>query len=165
MEYRTIGIIIGTHGVKGEIKVKPCTDFIQDRFAPGKLVYVNIDKVMQKYEIERVRPHKGVLLVKLAGIDDINQAEAWRGLRMSIGTDQLQALDEDEIYYHDLLHMQVVSTDQRLLGEVVEILEGGSHVIIRVRGEREWLIPYVKAFILQVDREEQRLTVDLLEGM
>lgn len=165
MEYRTIGLIVGTHGIKGEIKVLIRTDFVAERFAPDKIVYLDYQGVMQKYRIERARPHKGTLLVKLYGVDDINAVEAWHGSRLCIGEDQLLPLDEDEIYYHDLLHMQVETVNHEPLGEVVELLEGGKHLILRVRGEREKLIPYVKAFIVSVDHKQRMLTVNLLEGM
>lgn len=165
MEYRTIGVVCGTHGIKGEIKVMVRTDFVQERFAPGKKVYLDFHDQMQEYHIENARPHKGFLLVKFTEITDINDVEAWRGARLCVGEDQLLPLDEDEIYYHDLLHMQVETSDQELLGEVVELLEGGKHLILRVRGEREVLIPYVKTFITDVDRDQKRLVVNLLEGM
>lgn len=165
MAYRTIGMVIGTHGIKGEIKVKARTDFVEERFAPGKKVYTELNGQMQEWHIERARPHKGVLLVKLAEINDINDVETWRGTRLCIDSDQLQPLDDDEIYYHDLLHMQVETSDHQPLGEVAELLEGGKQLILRVRGDREVLIPYVKAFILQVDQEQRRLIVNLLEGM
>ena len=98
MEYRTIGMVIGTHGIKGEIKVKARTDFVEERFAPGKKVYTELNGQMQEWHIERARPHKGVLLVKLAEINDINDVETWRGTRLCIDSDQLQPMDADEIY-------------------------------------------------------------------
>lgn len=165
MEYRTIGYVAGTHGIKGEIRVKVQTDFVSERFAVGNRVYLEKDQNMLPFTIEAVRPHKGMLLVKMKEIHNINEVEDWRSCRLCISTEQLQELAEDEIYYHDLMRMRVVDEADHELGQVTEIIEGGAHVIIRVKGERELLIPYVKSFIIHADLKEHVLVVRLIEGM
>ena len=147
MEYRTIGYVAGTHGIKGEIRVKVLTDFVDERFAIGACVYLEKDQKMFPFTIESVRPHKGMLLVKMKEIFNLNE------------------LDEDEIYYHDLLNMRVVDEADHELGHVSEIIESGAHAIIRVKGEKELLIPYVKSFIIHVDVKEHVLVARLIEGM
>lgn len=165
MEYRTIGYVAGTHGIKGEILVKIQTDFVEERFAAGKQVLLEKAGTMHPYTIAGARPHKGMLLVKLQEVQNLSEVEGWRSCRLCVGEDQLHALDEDEIYYHDLMHMKVEDMNHRDLGEVVEIIESGAHVIIRVSGEKEILIPYVKAFIKKVNLQDHVLTVELIEGM
>lgn len=165
MEYRTIGYVAGTHGVKGEIKVKLHTDFVEERFGKGKTVYLDQHGEMIPYTVENKRMHKGMLLVKFLEVHQLNEIEDWRSLRLCVGEDQLHDLAEDEIYVHDLLGMRVESVDHEDLGEVAELLNGGAHLILRVKKERELLIPYVKAFVKSVDIEEKKLIVELLEGM
>lgn len=165
MEYRTIGYVAGTHGIKGEIKVRLTTDFVTERFAQGNVIYLDTQGQMLPYTIKYTRFHKGMLLVTLEEIDDINQVENWRNLRLCVATTQLHTLAEDEIYVHDLMDMEVMTADHVYLGRVVEILDSGAHMILRIKGEREILIPYVKRFIKQVDVNEKRLIAELLEGM
>lgn len=165
MEYRTIGYVAGTHGIKGEIRVKIQTDFVAERFAIGNRVYLEKDQAFHPYTIESVRPHKGMLLIKMVEIHNINEVEAWRSCRLCVSAEQLHELDEDEIYYHDLMSMQVVDEANHVLGHVSEIIESGAHVIIRVKGEKEFLLPYVKSFVLRVDLQKHELVVRLIEGM
>lgn len=165
MDYRTIGYITGTHGLRGEVKVKPQTHFIEERFAKHAMVFLEDGATMKELHVMNAREQKGMIIVKFVEANDINEVEAWRGKRLCIREDQLQELDEDEIYYHDLLHMQVETKEHQQLGEVVEILETGAHVIIRIKGEQEFLLPYIKPFILEANVEEKRLIVELIEGM
>lgn len=165
MEYRTIGFIAGTHGLKGEVKVKVQTHFVKERFAGGAVVTMELEGERKELIVQSARENKGMLIVKFEGVSSIDEVEGWRSARLCVREDQLQELAEDEIYYHDLLHMQVETVDHEVIGEVVEILETGAHVVIRVKGEKECLIPYVKQFIKQTDIPNKKLIVELLEGM
>ncbi|MCI8540900.1 MAG: ribosome maturation factor RimM [Erysipelotrichaceae bacterium] len=165
MDYRTIGYVAGTHGIKGEIKVKLYTDFVDERFAIGNTVYLEHNGKMNPYTVAQARMHKGFLLVKFAEIGNLNEVVEWRSLRLCVSSEQLGKLDKDEIYLHDLMNMEVETLNHELLGRVVELLDSGAHYILRVQGEREILIPYVKAFIKEVDMDTKRLMVELLEGM
>ena len=124
-----------------------------------------MDREKIPYTVESTRMHKGLLLVKFSEIHNLNEVESWRSLRLCVSEEQLHCLDEDEIYVHDLMGMQVESMDHEYLGEVVELLESGAHLILRVQGEKQFLIPYVKAFIKSVDVGNKKLGVELLEGM
>ena len=97
--------------------------------------------------------------------DDINQVEKWKGARLCIHEDQLTPLSDDEIYYHDLMQMHVYDPNQAFLGEVVELIETGAQLVLRIRGESEWLLPYTKAFVKDVDILQKRLIVEPIEGM
>ncbi len=165
MDYRTIGYVAGTHGIKGEIKVKLYTDFVDERFAIGNTVYLEHNGKMNPYTVAQAHMHKGFLLVKFAEIGNLNEVVEWRSLRLCVSSEQLGKLDKDEIYLHDLMNMEVETLNHEPLGRVVELLDSGAHYILRVQGEREILIPYVKAFIKEVDMDTKRLMVELLEGM
>lgn len=165
MEYITVGKIVNTHGLKGELKILPHTHFADERFAAKAILYVLIDGNMQQLIVKTAREHKGMLLVCFEGFDDINQVEHWKNCYLYIEENQQAQLDEDEIYYRELLKMQVETCEGNVLGNVVEILETGANVVIRVKGEKELLIPYVKRFIKEVDKEDNILKVELLDGM
>lgn len=165
MNYRTIGYIAGTHGLKGEVKVKVQTHFVNERFASGANVTMELHGDTKELTVQAAKENKGMLIVKFQGVSSIEEVEGWRSARLCVREDQLQELADDEIYYHDLLHMQVETSEHEVLGEVTEILETGAHVVIRVQGEKACLIPYVKQFIKEVDLKNKRLVVELLEGM
>lgn len=165
MEYIKIGVIVNTHGLKGEVKVKAQTHFADVRFAKGATMYRKLGDELIKLTVRSAREHKGMMLVGFEGYDDINQVEAWKGAQLLIKEEQLEELDEDEIYYRDLMRMQVQSSDGTVLGQVVEIIETGANVVIRIQGEKELLLPYVKRFIKEVDLEAGVLIVELLDGM
>lgn len=165
MDYITIGTMVNTHGLKGEVKIKPQTHFVEERFAKRAHIFLQYENNLLELEIKSVREHKGMLLVCFEGYTDINQVEAWKGSKLFIKEEQLTPLDEDEIYYRDLLDMQVETTSGQELGNVSEIIETGANIVIRVKGEREVLIPYVKTFIKEVHMEDKKLIVELLDGM
>lgn len=161
----TVGTIVNTHGLKGEVKVKVNTHFVQERFAKKAHIILHSSQGELELIVKSTRFQKEMLLVCFEGYDHINLVEAWKGCRLSVREDQLQELDDDEIYYHELKEMQVYNEDGTLLGKVSEIIETGANVVIRVQGETELLIPYVKAFIKRVDKPNKCLYVTLLEGM
>lgn len=165
MEYRTIGYVTNTHGIKGELKIKPQTHFIKERFVKGNRVYLEYDNHFLPLIIANVREKQPLMIVKFKDFDDINQVEKWKGARLCIHKDQLTPLTEDEIYYHDLMQMQVYDQAQTFLGEVVELIETGAQLVLRIRGESEWLLPYTKAFVKEVDLLQKQLIVELIEGM
>jgi 16S rRNA processing protein RimM len=165
MEYIKIGAIAGTHGLRGEVSVKSFTQFNDIRFAKGNIIFRETSSGMQELKIVSMRQKTDRILLQLAGYDHIEQVEAWKGSLLYIQKDQLHELDEDEVYYFELMHCQVVDMEGRLLGEVSDLIETGSSVVLRVSGNKEILIPYVKAFVKEADIAAKRIVVELLEGM
>lgn len=165
MKYRTIGYVANTHGIKGELKIKPQTHFINERFAKENKVYLEFDNRYLPLTIAYAREKHPMIIAKFKEYDDINQVEKWKGARLCIHEDQLTPLSDDEIYYHDLMQMHVYDPNQAFLGEVVELIETGAQLVLRIRGESEWLLPYTKAFVKDVDILQKRLIVEPIEGM
>lgn len=84
MEQITIGVLVNTHGLRGEVKIKTMTDFPHIRFEKGALVHLQAEEGLLSLKIKSVREQKGLLLVKFDGYDDINQVEKWKGSLLSI---------------------------------------------------------------------------------
>ena len=165
MEYIKIGAIAGTHGLRGEVSVKSFTQFDEIRFAKGSVIYRETAAGMQELQIVSMREKTDRVLLQFAGYDHIDQVESWKGSLLYIQKEQLHKLDEDEVYYFELMHCQVEDIDGHMLGEVSDLIETGGGVVLRVTGEKEILIPYVKAFIKEADMKAKRIVVELLEGM
>ena len=160
----TIGKIVNTHGVKGEVRVLPSTDDVK-RF--GKLKEVKVEnRTMTTYEIETVRYHKNFVLLKFKCIDTMNEAELLKNSLLKIDRKDALPLKKDEYYQCDLYGLRVVTDTGRDLGKLTDILMTGSNDVYVVRNEeKEILIPAIKQCILKVDLEAGEMLVHLLEGL
>lgn len=162
----TVGRIVNTHGVKGELKVMPATDDPK-RFEKLKSIFVE-RRTMESYEIQSVRYHKDFVLLKLKGIEDMNAAELLKGSVLKIDRKDSLPLKKDEYYISDLFGLKVFTEEERYLGELVDIIETGSndvYVVKKEDREKDLLLPAIKQVIKNVDIEEQKMIVHLLEGL
>lgn len=165
-EMFSIGKIVNTHGVKGEIKVLPTTDDPK-RFKKLKSIYVE-NRNSQVYEIESVRFHKECVLLKLKGIDSMDDGEKLKGSIIKIDRKDSLPLGKDEYYISDLYGMQVYTEEERFLGELVDIIETGSndvYIIKKSDRPKDLLIPAIKQVVKTVDVENKKMIVHLLEGL
>ena len=111
-ELRQIGQVVGPFGIKGMLKVKPTTDFLE-RFDPGNTVFIK----GLPYEILQTQMHKDQFRLKLDGVDTVEQVEALRWQNVSVEKDNRPELDEDEFLHEDLVGLEVVE-DGKSLGRV-----------------------------------------------
>jgi len=165
-EWATIGTVVAPFGLRGELKVYALTD-IPDRFAELGAVYLGPDHI--RYLIKSVRPHKGdMVVIKLAGIDDVNTAETLRNAEVTIPLSQLAKLPIDSYYQHDIIGLQVVTLDGRNVGPIVDIMVTGSndvYVIKAATDGRQILIPAIKDVIKQVDLPRKMMYIDPIAGL
>lgn len=165
MRYIKVGVITGTHGLKGEVAIKELTEFREQRFSIGSKLYLEIDHHYELLTIVAVRFHKDRLLVKFEGYDQISQVEKWRKSLLYVSEEEIEELAEDEIYYWQLRECKVFD-ENGYVGDVIELIETGASVILRVKGEQEEiLVPYVKAFFPEVDILNRKLTLKRMEGL
>lgn len=164
-EYFVIGKIVNTQGIKGEVRVLPTTDDI-DKFKKLKEILVFRKNESKLYEIENVRNHKQFILLKLKGIDTMNDAELLKNTEIKITRDLAVPCEEDEYYINDLYDMQVFTEDGENLGKIVDIIVTGANDVYVVKSdESEILIPAIKQCILNVDISKKEMKVHLLEGL
>lgn len=162
----TVGRIVNTHGIKGELKVMPTTDDPK-RFNDLKEIYVERNG-LEKYSIEGVRYHKNFVLIKLKGIEDINAGELFKGGLLKIDRKDSLPLKKDEYYMSDLYDLEVFTEEGRYLGKLVDIIYTGSNDVYTVKNEetgKELLLPAIKQVIKDVDLEAKKIIVHLLEGL
>lgn len=165
-EYFEIGQIINTFGIKGLVKVNPFTDDIT-RFEKLKTVYVVKNKNMTEIEIEQVKYHKNMVLLKLKGIEDMNSAERLKGCFLKIHRKDAIELPEDTYFIADIIGSEVITDKGEHLGKVDDIYSTGSKDIYVVKNElgKQILLPSIKEVILDIDIKKQIVTVHLLEGL
>lgn len=161
-----IGQIVNTFGIKGMVKVKPFTDDIR-RFDELKTVYVERKDNQMEYEIEEVKYHKDMVLIKFKGIDKIEQAELLRNSYLSISRDSVEELEEGRYYIVDMLGLEVYTDEQILLGTLEDIFNTGSNDIYVVKDEKgkQILLPAIQDVIKQIDIENKKMIVHLLPGL
>lgn len=156
-----IGQIVNTFGIKGEVKVNPYTDNIE-QFKKTKNIYVNDIKM----EIESAKFQKNVVILKLKGIDDMTSAENLRGNLIKVDRNT-KKLPEGTYYIVDLIGSQVYTDEGILLGILKDIYNTGANDIYTVKTEdgKEILLPSIKEVIKDIDVENKKITVHILKGL
>jgi 16S rRNA processing protein RimM len=160
-EFLIVGRILAPWGIRGEVKVEVVTDF-PERFAPHKIVYLNA----RQLEIENCRPHKPHLVVKLATIDSVEDAEKLRGQDLTIPRSELYPLPEGQYYAFQLIGLDVVTTAGRKLGKITDIMTTASNDVYIVEGKRgEILIPAIEDVVKSIDLKKGRMVIEAIEGL
>lgn len=164
-QYFKVGIITGTHGLKGEVKVFPTTDDMH-RYDDLKHVEMEYRGRRIPFDIERVRYFKQFVIVKFKGIDHINDVERYQKCPLYVSREDAVPLEENENYIADLIGLPVVTDTGLSLGPLKDILlTGANDVYVVEYNGKEVLIPSIKDCILKVDLEKGEILVHLLEGL
>ena len=156
LQFVEAGEIVNTHGIKGEVKVLPWVDSPEDLVGFDRCRIARHD-----YEIELCRVQKTCALVKLKGIDTMEDAQKLRGKTLLLFREDI---DPEVIFAAELINMEVFCKDEKI-GIITEVLDYPGNSVCVVKGEKTYMIPAVKAFILNTDMEGNRMDVNLLEGM
>ncbi|MDI3311187.1 MAG: ribosome maturation factor RimM [Thermoanaerobacterium sp.] len=164
-DYLSVGKITSAYGVNGEVKVYPLTDHLE-RFYDLDCVYIFDDEEKIQFQIESVRFIKNLVLIKFYEVNDRNEAEKLKGKFIKITMDDAVELEEDEYFIKDLIDMKVYTEDKRELGVLKDVLKTGANDVYVVKTDkRDILIPAIKEVIKDVDINERKMIVHLLEGL
>ena len=165
-KYLEIGQIVNTFGIKGQVKVKPFTDDI-NRFDELKEVYVEKKHELKLFQIEKVNYSKNMVILKLKGIETPEQAETLRNSYLKINRKDAKKLPEGTYYIADLIGLDVYTDEDEFLGKVDYIYNAGSSDIYVVKDEqgKEVLLPAIKDVLKQVDLENGKIIVHIIEGL
>jgi 16S rRNA processing protein RimM len=165
LEYLSIGQIVNTHGIKGEVKVYPLTDDAS-RFDKLKEVYIESKNEMTKYQVESAKHLKNTVILKLKGIDTMNDAEKLRQLYIKVGRWDAVRLPKDTFFICDIVESEVFDIHGQLLGKLHDVLQTGSNDVYVVKNEqREILIPALKTVVKEINLQNKKIIVDLPEGL
>ncbi len=161
-----VGIISSTHGVRGEVKVFPTTDDVK-RFKKLKNVILDTGKEHMPLEIESVKFFKQFAILKFKGIDNINDIEKYKGKSLLVDRKNAVKLQKDEYFIADMIGMEVFTEDGKSFGVLKDVMETGANdvYVIDMADGKEVLVPAIKQCILNVDIEEKKMTIHLLEGL
>jgi 16S rRNA processing protein RimM len=164
-----VGRLRRPHGLKGDCTLFPLTDTPESVFAPGRevwLVDLGGETVAGPFTVERSRSYHREWLVKFAGVESRDALDPFRGSLLGVPQEALGPLADDEVYLHELDGFSVRLADGTPLGLVSAVYELPAGLMIEVHGpKREFLLPYKKQFVQQVDRVGRRLVVTPPEGL
>ena len=165
-KYLEIGQIVNTFGIKGMVKVMPFTENIE-RFSKMKTVYVKNKKENKKYEIEEVKYHKDMVLIKFKGIDRVEDAELLRNSYLKVNRQDEPELEKGTYYIVDLIGLDVYSDEGKLLGKLDDVFNSGSCDIYVVKDElgKQLLLPAISDVIKEINLEEKKIVAHLLKGL
>ena len=156
LEFIEAGEIVNVHGLRGEVKVLCWLD------DPEMLCEFDRCRIRGKeYTMEQVRVQKTCNLVKLEGIDTVEEAQKLRGKTVELFREDI---DEEVIFAAELIGMEVYTNGEKI-GKITEVLSYPGNSVYVVKGQYEYMIPAVSQFILDTDMEANTMQVKLLEGM
>jgi len=161
-----IGQIVNTFGIKGFVKVNPFVDDIS-RFDNLKKVFVKSNKTLKEMQVEEVKYHKNMVLIKFKGIDRVEEAELFRNSYLEVDRENAIDLEDGEYFIADLLGLDVVTDEKKSLGKLEDIFNTGSNDIYVVKSEdgKQLLLPAISDVIKEINLEESKIVVHLLEGL
>jgi 16S rRNA processing protein RimM len=154
-----LGFVGAPFGVRGWIKLRSHTD-PPERLLDHRNLRIGQGSVWQVYRIEASGRSGGALTVKLAGVEDRDQAQALRGAQVCVPRNELPQRDDKDFYRADLIGCDVVNLDGIALGRVQHFIETPAQVLMVVRGTQEFWIPAVPLHLRRVDLQARRVVVD-----
>jgi 16S rRNA processing protein RimM len=169
-----VGRVVDAWGVKGWIKVQPYSSDPQALFSsrrwflqpPEALRPAQAGTVLPRLlKVTQAKEHGDVVVATAQEVPDRNTAEALKGARVFVSRASFPTADPDEFYWVDLIGLEVINRQGERLGTVADLLDTGAHAVLRVVDEQqptpaERLIPFVGAYVDQVDQDARRITVD-----
>lgn len=167
MKYYGVGKIVNTHGVRGEVRVISSTDFPEERYKKGSQLLLEHDNVKVEVTVDEHRKHKQFDLLKFKGYENINEVEKFKGGSLKVSEEHLGDLGENEFYYHEIINCEVFTEDGELLGSIKEILSPGANDVwvVERKGAKDVLVPYIEDVVKDVDVENKKVVIHILEGL
>lgn len=163
----TVGKVVNSHGIRGELKIVPETDF-PERFDKGNsLIIVNSQNKQTPVTVKSSRLHKNVFIVLFDQFSNINDVEKYKGSLLKIEAKNQKPLEEGEYYYHEIIGCKVVTEEEQELGLVSEVLTPGANDVwvVSLPKGKQLLLPVIDDVILNVDIPNKTIRIHLMEGL
>ena len=165
-QYLQVGVVSSTHGVRGEVKVYPTTDD-NNRFKKLKEVIADTKSGHEILAIKQVKFFKNMVILKFDGIDSIDDVMKYKGCPLLVERKNAVHLEPGEYFLCDLVGLEVYEDTGEYLGKLTEIIRTGANdvYVVKMKNEKEVLIPNTKDCIIEVSLDENTMKVHLLEGL
>ena len=165
-EYLEVGQIVNTHGLRGHVKVVPFTDDI-NRFKSLKSVYIDFKNQLIECKIQEVKFIKNLVRLKFEGIDNINDAEKYKGCYLKISRKDAKKLEKDTYFIADLIGLDVYNLENNKIGVLKDIFPTGSNdvYVVELEDGKQVLLPAISKVIKEIDIEQGKIVVDINQGV
>jgi 16S rRNA processing protein RimM len=167
-----VGHLNKPHGTKGELFAWPLTDHPERVYQPGSVLRpgneegTDPDPHLRPLRLLSARPFKRGYLLSFEGVRDREGAERLRGRYLFQEADSLAPLREGEVFYHQLLGMEVVTKEGEAVGRIREVYELRPADLLEVRGPRgDVMIPFLSHIVVEIDVDAGRMVIDPPEGL
>lgn len=166
MDLLEVGKIVNTHGLRGEVKVVPWTDY-PEVFEDIETVYIKKKSDYERLDIAGIKYQKNNLIIRFAQLKDINEAEKYKNRVLYAERASLGELPEGVYYIADLIGLDVVKEDGEKVGVISDVFNTGSNDIYEVKreGQKNLLLPVIDDVVLNIDVENKKVTVRMMEGL
>ena len=164
MESILIGKIVNTHGIKGEVKLYPYTDDI-DNLSKIKEVYFD-ENLNNKHKVKNCKIQKNMLIMKLEGINIVEEAAKLKDTNLYIIKEDISDI-EDTYYIEDLIGMDVIDENENLIGTITYVFNTGANDVYEIKSvdNKEVYIPAIKDVVKKVDIKNKKMYIEMMEGL
>lgn len=164
MESILIGKIVNTHGIKGEVKVYPYTDDI-DNLSKIKEVYFD-EKLNDKHKVKSCKIQKNMLIIKLEGINIVEEAAKLKDTNLYIIKEDISDI-EDTYYVEDLIGMDVIDEKEQVIGTITYVFNTGANDVYEIKtlDNKDIYIPAIKDVVKKVDVKNKKMYIEMMEGL
>lgn len=163
-KFLEVGKIVGTHGVRGMVRIQPWCDSAEF-FCTLKSLYLAEDG-SDKLSVNNSRPHGNVVIAAIKGIDSIEQAETLRNKVLYMDRRDAK-LEEGQYFITDLIGCEVFDADtERLFGKISDVSQTGANDVWHINKDgKEYLIPCIDEVVISVDIDAEKIIIRALKGI
>ncbi len=169
MDYVVVAKVVSTHGIKGDLKLYPLTDFAKIRFKAGKVfeLYNEETKEIKEVTCSSFKTSSKFLVVHFNEIITPEEGICFQNYLVRMKSDNVHHLPKDTYYYKDLIGLKVYLENDELYGEVIDITSNGPQDLLRLKllNNKETLIVFVNAMIKEVDIKNKKIILNDIEGL
>ncbi|MEH6940477.1 ribosome maturation factor RimM [Bacillus sp. JJ722] len=164
-----VGKIVNTHGIRGEVRVISRTDFADERYKVGNVLFLfqNNQEAPIELKIASHRKHKNFDLLTFEGYHNVNDVVGFKEGLLKVPESYLTPLDQDEYYFHEIIGCKVQTVAGEELGTIREILTPGANDvwIIQAKKGKDILIPYIEDIVKEINIPNKTIIIEPMEGL
>ena len=168
-KWMSIGEIVAPQGLKGDIRIKPSSDFPERFTQPGKRWIQKTDELPTEIELKKgtLIPGKSIYVLSIEGVSNRSSAEEMIGWKLVIPVDSRPMLSKDEYHYFDLIGLEARRGPKKtLIGHVTDLIKGGNDLLeIELIEGKKVLVPFVKEIVPKIEIKEKWLLIDPPPGL
>lgn len=162
-----IGKIVNTHGIRGEVRIRTNSDFVDLRFQQGAKFQVKIKSGEETLIVENAYPHKTFIVTKFKTYDNINDVIKFKGADIFAEPLTADDLNEGEFLNSDLEKCYAYTQEGEIIGKISKVVENPGHNLLRIKREEggNVLVPFTDFFVPEIDLKNKKVTINVIEGL